>query len=815
MSHFRARVCHRSRRFATALALGISAAALASCNVTAPSPSEPGSELPSSLDQVRAINLDPRFPQPGAPVDVGAGADRARVYYGSSGEAVARAGTRFGQAGEESGEAGVETEGVDLNFENTPVTAVAKVILGDLLNVGYVIDPRVQGTISLASGRKVKKSDLLFILESALRTANAVLVRDAGGYRILPADDAIGSGGVERTRAETEPGYGITVIPLRYASVAAITKILDGFATKPGTIRADTTHNLVIVTGNGNERRSALETVLSFDVDFMRGQSVGIFPIHNTTPEPLLPELEKIMDSSENGASHNLIKFQPISRLNAILVVARRPELLRAAGTWISRLDGSTATSTGVKVYKVRYGDARQISKLLSDMFIGGGAAGQAGGAELAPGAGATSLSAFGRLTGGAGGAGGGGGGGGGGGLSQSSFQQQGQAPTSSFPGQGGGQGQGFGQGFGGQSSSQEQTPYGGLGSFDTSSATNAPIGAQGQGQGATGVGTGGPALLAGVRILPDVANNAVVIYANAENYRIIERALNQLDRPQTQVAIDLTIAEVTLNDQLNYGVQFFLGSSNLGLGVNNGSASNTATSLPIQPVLPNGTGFNLVVGNALSPHVVINALHQLTDVKILSNPSIVVVNNGVATMQVGDQVPVQTGSITPTTGGSVTSANTFDYRSTGIILRVQPRINSNGNVLLDVEQEISAVASPGTAAIPNPTISQRRVKSSILVTSGQTVLLAGLIGDTQTKIRAGIPLLDELPLVGEAFGNSNQKSLVRTELIIFLRPQVIRDSVDAAYIAEELRSKMRGDKIGSTRPPGAVEPRPPRPFIR
>jgi general secretion pathway protein D len=784
-----ARFNRLSGRFAAGLALAVALGASAGCYQTT-SPSEPGAELPGPLDRVRATDLEPRFPQDQVTADTGSAGERPRVYYGTSGEESRRP---AGQSGGSGDDADNEVDGVDLNFENTPVSAVAKVILGDLLNIGYVIDPRVQGTISLSSGRKVKKSDLLFILESALRTANAVLVRDRSVYRILPSDDAVGSGSVDSGR-KTEAGYGVTVIPLRHVSVQTISKLLDGFAAKPGTIRAEPTHNMIVVIGNGTERRAALDTVLSFDADFMRNQSVGIYPIRNTTPEPVIAELEKIMDSGENGAAHSLVKLQPVARLNAILVVARRPELLRTAGTWISRLDGSAAASTGVKVYKVRYGDARQIAKLLSDMFIGG----QAGlaGAELAPGAGSTALSNVGRL---------------GTGSSGQSSQSQGLG-QSSFQGQGGaGQGSGQSQGFG----QDQSSPYGGL-AGGTDAAAGLAGGAAGQSQlggqeGATGGGATGPALLPGVRILPDVANNAVVIYANQENYKIIERALHQIDRPQAQVAIDLTIAEVTLNDKLDYGVQFFLGSSNLGLGVDQGSVINTAASDPLAQTLP---GFNLVFGNRLSPRVVINALHQFTDVKILSNPSLVVVNNQVATLQVGDQVPVTTGSANVLTTQN-TIVNSIDYRNTGIILRVQPRINFNGNVLLEVEQEISNVADTGSQNSLTPTISQRRVKSSILVTTGQTVLLAGLIGETQSKRRDGIPLLDQLPVVGDAFSNSNRKAIQRTELIIFIRPQIIRDGVDASFIAEELRSKMRGDKVGSDRPPGAVEPRPPQPYIR
>jgi len=733
---------------------------------------------PDALDHVRAIDLQPRFPRSAENVNTGAAGatDRPLVYYGSGGSRAARLADSPGSG-----------EGVELNFENTPVTTVAKVILGDILGLGYTIDPRVQGSISLSSGRPIPKNHLLFVLESALRTSNTVLVHDVGGYHIVPADEAIGGGSVDRTDQDRrlEPGYGVTVIPLQHVSAPTIMKLLEGFAAKAGSVRADSGNNLIVVVGNGVERRSAVDTVLSFDVDWMRGQSVGVFPVHNTTPEPLIAELEKILDSGEAGMSQNLVKLQAISRLNAILVVARKPELLQAAGTWIGRLDGSTTASTGVKVYRVRYGDAKQIAKLLSDLFIGGGGGALDSAAnQIAPGAGTSSLSAAERLTGGppatttA--------------TATAQTQTQPQSPFGAL--RGGTDGQDNGAGAAGAAAA----------------LSNAPVSGRG---GASG------ALLAGVRIMADTVNNSVVIYANQESYRIIERALNQLDRPRMQVAIDLTIAEVTLNDQLNFGVQFFLGhtlgavsstgTSTVSAGAGPIGALNTSgTSLPLSTTQP---GFNLLLGSKYTPQVIINALHDYTTTKVLSNPSLVVIDNQVATLTVGDQVPISTGSATVLTTSN-TVVNTVDYKNTGIILRILPRINSNGNVLLDVEQEISNVTNPGTTANPNltPTITERKVKSSILVADSQTVLLAGLIQDNQNGDRAGIPVLESIPVLGNAFVNNSSHQSQRTELIIFIRPQIIRDGVDASFVAEELRSKMRGDKVTSVHPPGAVSLEPP-----
>ena len=176
-------------------------------------------------------------------------------------------------------------------------------------------------------------------------------------------------------------------------------------------------------------------------------------------------------------------------------------------------------------------------------------------------------------------------------------------------------------------------------------------------------------------------------------------------------------------------------------------------------------------------------------------NPSLVVINNQVATLQAGDVVPVSTGSATVLTTNN-TVVNTIDYRNTGIILRVSPRINVNGNVRLDVEQEISNV-SPQTVQSLTPTVSERRVKSSVSVATGQTVLLAGLISEQQNKDRNGIPLLDQIQGLGDAFSHQDKKN-TRTELIIFIRPQIIRDGNDAHFVAEELRSKLRGN-IGTS----------------
>jgi general secretion pathway protein D len=734
------------------LVLGAIALGLTACFWSQPSieskPHDPRAQ--SVTDQVRSLDLSPRQADP---VDTAGDPrpSRAAVYLGNTSAAINTPVIGSASAG----------EGYDLNFENAPVTTVAKVVLGDILGVGYTIDPRVQGTITLASGRPVAKSDVLFVLESALRMSNVALLHDREGYRLVPASDALGDGVLE-TAEQTEAGYGVSVIPLHYVSAQAILKLLDGFGIKPNAVRVDNARNLILIQGSGTDRRAAVETVLSFDGDWMRGQSVGVFPLHNSTPEPVIGEIEKIMDAGQGGLSQNMVKLQAIARLNAILVVSRKPDYLKTAATWISRLDSADMEGVNLKVYRLRYGSAKEIAALLSQMLLGETAASlNSAQNQIAPGSGLSVTSSGGPL------------------AALSALPPQAAAAA----------GPGGATATAGPIGAAPQAGGGALGSRATSSAGGG-LGAS-QAGGAFGNAHPAEALLANLRITPDVTDNSILVYGNQEAQRIVAQTLRQIDRPPVQVAIEATIAEVTLNDQLTYGVQFFLNSHGISLLNTNG------TSTAMTPTLP---GFNFVVGPLSNANVVLNALDSVTTTKILSNPSLVVLNNQVATLQVGDQVPISTGSATVLTANN-TVVNTIDYRNTGIILQVVPRVSANGTVVLDISQEDSAVEpNSNSATALTPTISDRSVKSSIAVPNGQTVLLAGLISDETDRTRQSIPGLGNIPGIGDIFGQQSGTK-TRTELVIFIRPTVIRDAVDAHRIAEEMRSKLNGDLIGGNFP--------------
>jgi general secretion pathway protein D len=738
-----------------------------------------GSQRPASsgfIDQIREVNLTPP-PQQRVYVDKRIGPElklRAAVYNGDGSVATADAQARTPDNGGNSdpistgalpdtAKEKANSKGYEINFENAPVETVAKAILGDILGVGYTIDPRVKGTVSLSSGRAVPRKDLPFVLETALRMSNIALVHDAQGYRLIPMAEAVAAGSADWTPTPSA-GYGISVVPLRFVSAQTLIKLLANYAAKPGMIRAEPSRNLIIVQGSSEDRRAAIRTVLSFDQDWMLGQSIGIYPLANTTPEPTIAELNHIIDSGRGGLSQDLVKLQPIDRQNAILVVTSEHKLLNRVATWITRLDKSSAAGTKVRVYRMRYGDAQHVAALLNDMF--NGATGSTGLDspinQLSPGAGMVASSS---------------------GNSIKSNNPQQSTPAAQTP-----------TGAGKQQeliSSPADFAANGRQVAGPAMWTNR------RGSSASASGAASP-ILPNVRISADPANNALLIYANEESYGIIKQALAQIDRPPLQVAIDSTIAEVTLNHELQYGVQFFLKSSNLGAPANTGSILNTAANAVLSRVLP---GFNFLMGTEAQPQFILNALHSITDVKILSNPSLVVLDNHPATLQIGDSIPVTTQSAQSVIAPGAPVVSNVEYRNTGIILKVVPQINANGNVLLHIAQEISSVADTSSAQTLTPTVSERRVESSIAIANGQTVLLAGLVSEARNRGRDAIPGLDRLPVIGPLFSTNFDGKLHRTELIIFIRPRIIRNSTDAYHVAEELRDKIIRSRHGVIQP--------------
>jgi general secretion pathway protein D len=285
-----------------------------------------------------------------------------------------------------------------------------------------------------------------------------------------------------------------------------------------------------------------------------------------------------------------------------------------------------------------------------------------------------------------------------------------------------------------------------------------------------------------GMTIGTDEANNAVVVFSTPKDYAVIEDALRKLDVPPLQVMIDAAITEVTLNDKLSYGVQWFLND-----GKTQGSLTQGTTSAPTR-VFP---GLSVLYRNGADITATLNALRDATDIDVISAPKIMVLNNQTASLQVGDQVPVTTSSAISTTNSDAPLVSTVEYRDTGVILKVTPRVNDGGLVLLDIAQEVSDVTTTDSSKIDSPTIQQRRIATTIAVRDGQTIALGGMIRHRRTVGRKRIPLLGDVPVLGQLFGDTVRDGK-RTELLVLLTPRVIRSPVDADAVTEELRRRIR-----------------------
>jgi general secretion pathway protein D len=672
---------------------------------------------PDPLDKVANADLSARRPSGGGFLSkLGFGRTQnnrqGEVYYGYEQQLT---------AGERKSLERLSGEEFEVNLEEAEIKVAARTVLGEVLGISYSIDPRVAGQVSITTSKPTPAPEILTVFESALRSSGVAMVRESDRLRLMPVNEVFGTAQLDQGTT-IQPGYAVTVFPLKNVSASTILPLLENFVARPGMVREDPSRNALIFQGTAAERTAAIEAARSFDQDWLADQSVGIFPVHNSSAATMMPELTRVLDIGEGGRGRNTIRVQPIERSNAILVVAKTRNQLQRAASWIERLDRIDASASNLRVYKVQHLEPRRLASMINEMFNG---------------------------------------------ASASSASED---PAAQFPP--GSQADDQNQGTNG-SQSADATP-------DQRMADEMPIAAGAEN---TNLSQGG------VRVTANPENNTILIYARPDQQRLIEQALVALDRPQEQVAIEATIAEVTLTNELRYGVQFFLKSSDLGLGDNKGSVGlfTEASKAVLSGTIP---GFNLFLGPDTEPRVVIDALRGVTEVKVLSTPSVVVLDNKPALLQVGDEIPIVTRTAQSITDPEAPIVNNVEFRNTGVILKVLPRITGNGTISLVIEQEISSVQRSQAQSL-TPTISQRKVSSTVSVTSGQTVMLGGLISERQQRGRDGVPVLSDLPLIGDAF-RSNQNSATRTELIILIRPQVIRDSLDAQHVAEQMRSQLR-----------------------
>ena len=317
------------------------------------------------------------------------------------------------------------------------------------------------------------------------------------------------------------------------------------------------------------------------------------------------------------------------------------------------------------------------------------------------------------------------------------------------------------------------------------------------------------------LRIIPDDQNNAVLLYGTRREIDTIEAMLRKVDILPLQVRIDAVIAEVQLNDNLQYGTQFFFKSGGLN-GILSNATQNTETTPTLSPAQAqlnlSFPGFFIGGHGQGGAPFAINALQAVTQVHVLSSPELLVLDNQPARLQVGNVVPYLTQSSQSLITANAPVVNSVNYQQTGVVMEVTPRVNSGGLVTLDVMQDVSDVSTViTTPGINSPTFDDRNVSSRVVVQDGQTVGLAGLIRDNATLGNQGIPWLKDVPLLGFLAGNQNN-TRQRSELLILITPHVMYDQRDARALTEDLRDQLINaaavpDRLNSLRPSGSPDP--------
>lgn len=621
---------------------------------------------------------------------------------------------------------------ITLNFEEADIRQVAQAILRDILNVTFVIDPDVRGNVTVRTAGGLTREQVLPVFQTALQATGAGLYTQNGIYRIALLQNAGSAGTPVRgtsTAGTAAPtgGRPLQVHPLRYIGAEEIAKILQGVLPEGRLVYADPVRNVVVLQGSSGELSLAQQTIGIFDVDVMAEQSVLLESLQYADVGSLVFELENVF-GGKNGPLAGAVRFLPLERLNAVLVIAKQQRYLEEARQWIARLDRTrNASARRLHVYYMQNGKAANIANTLRGVF-GTGAV---------------------RTT---------------------------TASTSRTP-----------------------APREGGGDAGTSPTVAAISEVSREGD-------------QGVRIIADESNNAVLVLATPREYESIEEVLVKLDIMPLQVLIEASIIEVTLNDTLRYGVQHFLNTGDIGIAKNSSSqltigstagavASEFATSSLGGPLTG---GFSFVVGGG-NTRAVIDALSAITEVNVVSNPQVMVLDNQTAKLQVGDEVPILTRFIDTTLAVDPRTVNSVEYRQTGVTLEVIPRVNVSGLVTLEVGQEVSDVTQPAAAAaIQSPTIRQRRIVSSVAVRSSETIALGGLIREQKVTGNQGIPVLHEIPILGALFGRKIN-DVTRTELLVLITPKVVRNAVEARDATLELRRKFQALLVLDNRGPASI----------
>ena len=649
--------------------------------------------------------------------------------------------------------AGVGDEQGDIvfNFTDQPIEAVINSVMGDLLKENYSIAQGVKGNVSFSTSRPVNKRQALSILETLLSWTDNAMIRQGDRYVILPSGQAVAGKLVpEMPVAQPSSGLSARLYPLRYISATEMQKLLKPFARDNAFLLVDPARNVLSLAGTPQELANYQDTIDTFDVDWLKGMSIGVFGLQRASVGELMPQLQKLFGPDSGLPLAGVVRFMPNERTNSIVAISAQPEYLREVGEWIRTIDEGGGNEPQMYVYDVRNMKATDLARYLRQIY-GNGQIKEDTAAKVAPGLRTTTLSS-----------------------------------TSSLNGLGGTSGQGL-SGMGSQSANLQSSMNSGEQSEeeqdDSASLDDSGTAETGQSAART--------LDQTVRITAQKSSNQLLVRTRPAQWKEIESAIRRLDNLPLQVQIETRILEVKLTGELDLGVQWYLGR------LAGNSASTTVANTSGSQGALGGGGAGLGATDSLFYSFVSNnlqvALHALETngrTQVLSAPSLVVMNNQQAQIQVGDNIPIS--QTTVNTSTSDTTLSSVEYVQTGVILDVVPRINPGGLVYMDIQQQVSdADTSASTDSNGNPRISTRSVSTQVAVQSGQTVLLGGLIKQDNSESVSAVPYLGQVPGLRWLFGNTS-KSKNRTELIVLITPRVVTSASQARQVTDDYRQQMQ-----------------------
>lgn len=682
----------------------------------------------------RPVGVGEYLPDPSVP----ARAQSAVVITGS--------GQFFGSAKPPKGGKGARGDkNHSLNLLNVSITEAAAAVLGDILNVNYTIDPRLDSKLTIQTTRPTTQAALVDLFLAALRNVGAVVVQSGDSYRIVAADN------VATTTARLWPnsnrsvsgplvGAATKLIQLRYISASEMRRILEPMAAVGNAIQVDEARNALIVTGTEQDIESFEETISVFDVDAMRGMSFALVPLAAADPEAIVEDLQKIFGAGKEGMN-GMVQFVANKRLKTVLIISKQPRYLKEAQAWVKRYESrAMGAERQYYTYPLRNRQAKEVVDVLNSIFARDLASSDPTPRQsVAPRFRPTSVSSSGGgpnvLRGG----------------------------SDIIPLQ-----------VAGAGNSADQSRA----SFDARFEARQEGGTQVSSVGMQGPGPNGEVR---VKIVADESNNSLITLATHADYQRVMRVIKSLDQVPSQVLIEATIVEVTLKDNLKFGVRWMFNNGKHAAAFTNALDGAVASTFP-------GFSYALKLANS---QVILNALQAVTKVNVLSSPSLMALDNRQAVLQIGDQVPITTQSATGTLVPGAPIINSVSYRDTGVILAITPRINESGRILLEIEQEVASVSKTTSSNIDSPTIGRRRVRTTVLANNGESITLGGLIQDKTVRTSDQIPLLGDIPLFGNLF-KEKDNTTEKTELIIIITPRVARNLDESREVTDEYRGRIK-----------------------